>query len=52
MMYSFFFTKQLHGEQYTQVFKVLPTEGKFKFRSQLMDFVDKGKLAQIIMHGE
>lgn len=42
-------TNSLHGEQYLEVFKKLPTEAKVKTVYKVVDVVDKGKAAVIVI---
>ena len=44
--------KVLHGEQYTEILRPLPTEGKFKTICTVVDVVDKGKGALIVQDGK
>lgn len=45
-------TKILHGEQYLEVFKKLPTEGKVESRFRVQDVMDKGKGAVALIEYE
>ncbi|XP_051155367.1 peroxisomal multifunctional enzyme type 2 [Leptopilina boulardi] len=42
----------LHGEQYLEVFKRIPTEGKIESRFRLQDVLDKGKGAVVLIEQE
>ncbi|CAK9813409.1 Peroxisomal multifunctional enzyme type 2 [Anthophora plagiata] len=42
-------TKVLHGEQYIEVCKQLPTEGTVETRFKLLDILDKGKNAVLVV---
>lgn len=39
----------LHGEQYLEIHKKIPTSGKFTQTGQIVDILDKGKGATVIM---
>ena len=43
-------TKVLHGEQYTKLFKPLPTRGTMKSEATVVDVLDKGSGAVIIVN--
>ncbi|XP_043466254.1 peroxisomal multifunctional enzyme type 2 [Leptopilina heterotoma] len=45
-------TRILHGEQYLEVFKRFPTEGKIESRFRVKDVMDKGKGAVILVEQE
>lgn len=49
---TFDLSQVLHGEQYTEILKPLPTEGKLKTVATIVDVVDKGKGALIITDAE
>jgi len=42
-------TKILHGEQYLEIYKPIPTSGKMVSRGKIADVLDKGKGALIIV---
>lgn len=39
----------LHGEQYIEVYKQLPTEATVETRYKIVDVVDKGKGALVVI---
>ncbi|XP_072137553.1 peroxisomal multifunctional enzyme type 2 isoform X2 [Mobula birostris] len=43
------FTKMLHGEQYLELYKPLPTSGTLKSEGTIADILDKGSAAVIIL---
>lgn len=42
-------TKLVHGEQYLQLLKPIPTSGSFKSQARVVDVLDKGSGAVIIL---
>lgn len=39
----YFYFQTLHGEQYLEIYKVLPVQAKIKTVYKVLDFLDKGK---------
>ena len=45
-------TKLVHGEQYLQILKPIPTSGAFTSRARVVDVLDKGSGAVIILESD
>jgi hypothetical protein len=46
-----YFCQVLHGEQYTEVYKPLPTTATLTSKTRIVDILDKGSGAVMIVNG-